>query len=162
MWRYLAGGLSALLLVAAGLFWWQNRSAGHVGKVAPRPSPPRPSGTPPRRSRPRPPPRDKAREDKRFARYDKDRDGNVTRDEYLVLRHRAFEKLDTNGDGRLSFDEYAAKAIKRFGEADEDKSGALNSAEFATTRPVRRTPATPQCDCSAAVQACLGGAEDDN
>ncbi|MCB8829786.1 hypothetical protein LJD47_32720, partial [Escherichia coli] len=42
------------------------------------------------------------REQKRFNRYDKDRDDKVTRDEYLAARRKAFAKLDTNGDGHLS------------------------------------------------------------
>ena len=45
----------------------------------------------------------KTREQKRFGRYDKDRDGAITRDEYLASRRKAYAKLDTNGDGRLSF-----------------------------------------------------------
>src|SRR3546814_9223897 len=40
------------------------------------------------------------REERRFNRYDKDRDEAITREEYLASRRKAFAKLDVNGDGR--------------------------------------------------------------
>lgn len=83
------------------------------------------------------------REQKRFDRYDRNRDGKVDRDEYLFNQRKAFAKLDTDGDGKLSFDEYSAKAIAKFAHADADRSGALSAAEFATTR-VQRKP-KPKC-----------------
>ena len=86
---------------------------------------------------------EKTREQKRFDRYDRNRDGKVDRDEYLLSRHKAFAKLDTNGDGKLSFEEYSAKAIGKFDKADADRSGTLDAAEFATTR-VQRKP-RPKC-----------------
>jgi Ca2+-binding EF-hand superfamily protein len=85
------------------------------------------------------------REQKRFNRYDKDRDGQVTREEYLAQRRKAFAKLDRNGDGQLSFDEWAIKATTKFAAADRDKSGAMNAAEFATTA-VKRKP-RPLANC---------------
>lgn len=48
----------------------------------------------------------KTREQKRFARYDKDKDGIITRDEMLGSRVTAFKKLDKNGDKFLSFEEW--------------------------------------------------------
>ena len=86
---------------------------------------------------------ERTREQKRFDRYDHDRNGRIDRDEYLLARHKNFAKLDTNGDGRLSFEEYAAKAITKFGGADADHSGTLDRAEFATTRVVRKSK--PRC-----------------
>jgi hypothetical protein len=83
------------------------------------------------------PPQD--REAKRLARYDKDKDGAVSRTEYLKSREKAFAKLDLNRDGRLDFDEYAAKTIDKFDAADGDDSGRLTAAEFATTA-VKRKP----------------------
>lgn len=88
---------------------------------------------------------EKTREERRFGRYDKDRDGRITRDEYLASRRKAFAKLDTNGDGRLSFEEYAVATATKFAKADGDRSGVLNAAEFATTRVARKAPATPKC-----------------
>ena len=86
----------------------------------------------------------KTREKKRFGRYDKDRNGSITREEYLASRRKAYAKLDRDGDGRLSFDEWAVRAATKFAGADRDKSGAMNAAEFATTavkrRPARRCP----------------------
>lgn len=81
------------------------------------------------------------REERRFNRYDKDRDASITRDEYLAARRKAFAKLDVNGDGRLDFDEWAVKATAKFAAADRDKSGAMNAAEFATTAVRRKAPA---------------------
>ena len=91
------------------------------------------------------------REAKRLARYDKDKDGLVSRDEYLALRHKAFAKLDTDGDGKLSFAEYSVKAVAKFDDADKDKSGKLSATEFARTAPVRKArkvvcPPTAEAD----------------
>ena len=91
---------------------------------------------------------EKTREQKRFDRYDKDRDGRITRDEYLASRRKAFAKLDTDHDGRLSFDEWAIRTTTKFATADADHSGAMNAAEFLTTKVVRKT--TPKCACPAA------------
>ena len=85
------------------------------------------------------------REQKRFNRYDKDRDGRITRDEYLAARRKAFAKLDANGDGRLSFDEWAIKATTKFAAADKDASGAMTAAEFATTAVKRKAPSRAKC-----------------
>ena len=82
----------------------------------------------------------KTREEKRFGRYDKDRDGAITREEYLVSRRKAYAKLDVNRDGQLSFDEWAAKTTGKFAAADRDRSGTMTAAEFATTA-VKRKPA---------------------
>jgi EF hand len=89
---------------------------------------------------------ERTREEKRFARYDKDKNGAVGRDEYLFSRQKGFAKLDTNGDGRISFEEYAVKTSTKFAAADKDRNGALNATEFATTRVVRKSaPAKPKC-----------------
>jgi hypothetical protein len=140
--QFLAGGLAALLLVAGGLFWWKSLARAD-SPIAP---PPRvaaaelaePLAEPPRAS-------EKTREEKRFARYDKDKNGAIARDEYLLNRRKAFAKLDTNGDGRLSFEEYAVKTSEKFAHADADRSGVLTPAEFATTRVVRKS--APKLNC---------------
>ncbi|MBB4615919.1 EF-hand domain-containing protein [Sphingomonas abaci] len=87
----------------------------------------------------------RTREDKRFDRYDKDRDGQVTRDEYLAQRRKAFAKLDRDGDGHLSFDEWAVKATTKFAAADRDRSNAMDRAEFATTAVKRKPARTMHC-----------------
>src|SRR3546814_1864328 len=62
------------------------------------------------------------REERRFNRYDKDRDEAITREEYLASRRKAFAKLDVNGDGRLSFEEWAIRTTDKFAKADADGS----------------------------------------
>ena len=88
---------------------------------------------------------DESREQRRFARYDKNEDGKVSREEYLAARRRNYDRLDTNHDGKLDFDEYAAKAIVKFNDADKDRSATLDAAEFATTADKRRTGVTAPC-----------------
>ena len=77
----------------------------------------------------------KSREEKRFARADRDDDGRITQAEYLAPRRRNFDKLDTNGDGKLSFEEYAASGIAKYLKADANGDQRLSAAEFATTAP---------------------------
>ena len=137
MWRYMALGGSALAAVAAGVLL--------VGRPdAPAEAlPPAPAAQPQDAVEPLPEEvpeaAPKTREQKRFGRYDKDKDGAITRDEYLQSRRKAYAKLDTNGDGRMSFEEWAAKTVTKFTGADRDRSGTLTPAEFATTA-VKRSP----------------------
>jgi hypothetical protein len=136
MWRFLAGVGSALLLVAAGVLIWRSQ-ADAVQTVAAAPADEAALGfadvnAPPQAS-------EKTREQKRFGRYDKDKNGAVSRGEYLLSRQKAYAKLDTNGDGRLSFEEFAIKTTQKFAKADRDGTGVLTPAEFLTTRVVRKT-----------------------
>lgn len=101
--------------------------------------------TPPTRYPTRPEATPRTREEKRFGRYDKDRDGAITREEYLVSRRKAYAKMDANRDGALQFDEWAGKTLAKFSGADGDGSGTMTAAEFATTA-VKRTPRSrPTC-----------------
>lgn len=139
MWRYLVGGLATLALVAAGMLVF-NRSAKSVAALPTAPlalAQTTEGGALPTTV---PEASEKTREQKRFDRYDKDRDGKVTREEYLAPRRKAFAKLDTNHDGVLSFDEWAVKTETKFAEADKDKSGAMSPAEFVSTAPKRKAP----------------------
>jgi hypothetical protein len=152
MWRYLAGGVAAILMVGAGWLLFGSHARPEIlAATAPRTSAtPTPGADDPLPAAlPAAPPRD--REQKRFDRYDKDRDGRITAVEYLVPRRKAFAKLDKNGDGRLSFEEWATRTTTRFQTADADRSGAMSAAEFATTAPKRR--AGPACRCPAAATA---------
>ena len=142
MWRYVAGGASALLLVTAGVML----STGKARPPSPLSPPPAavasqdeglPANVPEASAR--------TREQKRFDRYDKDRDAQVTREEYLAQRRKAYAKLDTNHDGQLSFDEWAVKTTTKFAVADKDKSGAMTPVEFATTAPKRTVKRQPNC-----------------
>lgn len=143
MWRYLAGGVAALLLVAAGVLLFKSpaRSDSPL-PAAPAASAEQAEGLPDTV----PEATAKTREEKRFGRYDKDRDAKITREEYLAARRKAFARLDTNADGKLSFEEWAIKATTKFAEADKDKSGAMNAAEFSTTA-VKRNPQRAKVQC---------------
>lgn len=139
MWRYVVGTAAVAAMAGAGLlvFGGPEKAAAlppapaqSTASVAPLPDV-APTAT------------DLTREQRRFGRYDKDRDGGVTREEYLAQRRKAYAKLDVDGDGRLSFDEWAVKATTKFAGADRDRSGTMSATEFATTA-VKRKPA-PRC-----------------
>lgn len=148
MWRYLAGGVAAMLMIAAGWLLFGSRARPEP-VLATRPEATRaaPQEDAPEADAPLPAASERTREQKRFDRYDKDRDAAIAREEYLAPRRKAFAKLDTNGDGRLTFEEWAVKTTTRFAGADADKSGTLSAEEFATTRPKRRE--RPTCRCPA-------------
>ncbi|RZL83154.1 MAG: EF-hand domain-containing protein, partial [Sphingomonas sp.] len=103
MWRYLAGGTAVMACIVAGFLFFGGKArpgpvlppqpAAQVGG-APAPDP-LPDSAPEATA--------KTREQKRFDRYDKDRDAKITREEYLVQRRKAYARLDVDGDGRLSF-----------------------------------------------------------
>ncbi len=141
--RFLAGVAAALLLTTAGVLLWNGRAADrHLPGAPPSAGPSHAYGKeagdePPAASA-------ESREQRRFARYDKDEDGKVSRDEYFANRHKAFAKLDANHDGRLTFDEWAAKAIGKFASADHDRSTTLDRVEFATTAVKRRANQWPR------------------
>lgn len=161
MWRYLAGGVAALLMVAAGWLLFGSRA----GSESPLPPAPRASsGQPQGRAGSLPDmvpeATAKTREDRRFGRYDKDRDGQVGREEYLASRRKAFARLDTNGDGRLAFEEWSAKTLTKFAGADKDRSGAMSPAEFATTAVKRSTRPRPNCPPLTRAQPATSSAAD--
>lgn len=139
MWRYLAGAVGGLLLAGGGLVLWQGRDNGpHITPAPLQAAEPTPAPEPPAAT-------EKTREEKRFARYDKDKDGKVSREEFLASRRKAYAKLDTNGDGRLSFEEWSAKTTDRFAKADGDKSATLTAEEFAATRIARKRTRPAPC-----------------
>ena len=148
MLRFIAGAASALLLVAAGFFLWKSQ-AENESPVPPAPPAPIQANylTPVQQAQlPIPPAAPaKSKEEKRFARADKDDDGRITRAELLQPRQKAFAKLDTNGNGSLSFEEWAVKTTEKFARADADRSGWLSPKEYQTTAP---KPAKPKkCAC---------------
>lgn len=164
MWRFLAGVGSTLLFVVAGFFVWQGTAGKEVAVVPEAPALISPAGD----SRQLafadvadPPSADpKSKEEKRFNRYDKDKNGTISRDEYLLSRRKAYAKLDLNGDGKLSFDEYAVKTVTKFARADGDRSGILNRKEFETTRVIRKAQSKPNCPPSLRAPEPKGEDED--
>lgn len=151
--KFLAGGMAAILMIAAGLFWWQGRASRET-TVTPRPEmvaaadlePPvgddNAFGAPP----PMPPSATpQSREQRRFDRYDRNRDGIISRAEMLASRTKAFKALDKDGNNLLSFEEWAVATSDRFAKADGDSDGKLSRAEFATTAP--KPKVKQRCGC---------------
>lgn len=143
--RFLAGAAVCFLLMTGAFLFWQSRAADSPSLPrAPAASTSAISlfgGSEPLQA---PEASEKTREEKRFSRADKNKDGKIEAEEYFAARRRNFDKLDVNHDARLSFEEYAAKAIDKFNTAGGRK-GWLSEAEFATTaapRPKHRT-----CSC---------------
>ena len=141
--RFFAGVAACFVMLTGAFLLWQGRAEEPT--LPPAPSA-RPSMVLPNQAVMAPPeatPR--SREEKRFSRADKDKDGKIAREELLAPRRKAYAKLDTNGDGRLSFEEWAVKTLDKFNGADRDRSGWLAPAEYATTAP---KPAKKQrCAC---------------
>jgi hypothetical protein len=157
--RIVLGALAALLLVAAGIFWWQGRAATERGPALPvsletgaAPLDALPEVDPGNRRGPAPPELDEVtREQRRFDRIDRDRDGRVTRNEMLAPRVAAFRKLDVDHNNLLTFEEWAVRTSNRFRAADANGDQALTRQEFLATKPKRA--AKPQCRCASVRRA---------
>lgn len=146
------GGVGALVLVGAGLFWWQGRAQVEQGAPPPAvaeatPAPDElPLADPAGMRGPAPPEATElSREERRFFRYDRNRDRKISRNEMLSTRSDAFRKLDKDGNNLLTFEEWAVTTVDRFEGADTDGNGELSQAEFARTAPKRT--AQPKCKC---------------
>ena len=151
--RVLLGALSALLLSAAGLFWWQGRAETQFGDAPPdlaveeKAAPgPLPSADVNGMRGPTPPEATEiTREQRRFARLDRDIDGRITRNEMMSTRTADFRKLDVDGNNLLTFEEWAVATANRFKGADANGDLWLSREEFATTRP--KDQSKPKCRC---------------
>lgn len=150
--RTVLGAFAALLLVATGLFWWQGRAALDIGEAPPPAAGPMPdeglpdaTGQGLRGAMP-PAASEVTREQRRFDRLDRNRDGKITRVEMLTPRVAAFRKLDTDGNNLLSFEEWAVKTSNRFKGADGNGDGNLDRPEFARTKP--KVKPKPACNCA--------------
>jgi len=151
--RIVLGALAALLFVAAGLFWLQGRA--EVERGAPPPIPAAPSAGVPDalpsadtaglRGPELPQVSKLSDEQMRFGRYDRDRDGRITRNELLSSRTAAFRKLDKDGNNLLTFEEWAVATVDKFAQADADRNLSLTPQEFRTTAPPPK--AKPKCGC---------------
>jgi hypothetical protein len=144
--RFFAGAAACFLFITGAFLLWQGRAqdapmlpeappavSGQPSMVVAGEGPKAPEATP------------KSREQKRFSRADKDKNGRVEREELLAPRRKAYAKLDTNGNGQLSFEEWAVKTLDKFGGADKDRSGWLTPAEYASTAPP--PPKKKRCAC---------------
>lgn len=148
------GVFVGLLLAGVGVFWWQGRA--QVETNAPAPPEPEdvaaatdelPTGDPGDMTGPAPPEASElTREERRFFRYDRNRDRIITRNEMLSTRSDAFRKLDVDGNNLLTFEEWAITTSERFEGMDGDGDAKLTPAEFATSAPARR-PSRPACRC---------------
>jgi hypothetical protein len=148
--RIVLGGAIALLLVAIGVFWLQGRAEVERGAPPPAPSATQPEGLPSADvaglQGPAPPEASElSREQRRFFRYDRNRDRRITRDEMLSTRTDAFRDLDADGNNLLTFEEWAVTTVERFDQADANRDRELSEQEFATTAP--QPSATPGCRC---------------
>ena len=141
MGRFFAGVAACFLMVTGAFLLWQGRAAEPSGVPEPSSAKFAAAGISPTpllavSDTLRPPEASpKSREQRRFSRADKNKDGKVEIEDLLQPRRKAFAKLDANGDGRLSFEEWATKTITKVKGADADNSGWLNPAEYASTAP---------------------------
>ena len=151
--RILLGAFGALVLATIALFWMQGRA--QVEEAAPPPEPgeevaadsdalPQVDASGMRGPAP-PEASELSREQRRFFRYDRDRDLKITRNEMLSTRTAAFRRLDTDGNNLLTFEEWAISTSNRFDGMDADGDDELTPAEFATSRPSPRS--TQSCSC---------------
>lgn len=151
--RFLLGGLAALVSVGIGLFWLQGRA--QVEQAAPPPEVAAsqvPGELPTANAEdavgPSPPEATElSREQRRFGRFDRDRDGRISRAEMLSSRTDGFRKLDRDGNNLLSFEEWAVATAQRFDHADGDRDQYLTAAEFRTTAPPLQRP-KQGCSCA--------------
>ncbi len=153
--RYVAGAGSMMLLMTAGMFLWIGASGQEVAipEAPPPPELTEPEGLPeademaPALGPPPPtPPRayKASREERRFNRYDRNRDEVITRLELMSSRTKAFKALDEDGNNLLTFEEWAVATSDRFAGADTDENGQLTRSEFRSTRPKRTAS---RCKC---------------
>lgn len=140
--RFLAGAAACFLLLTGAFLFWQSRA--EEAPLLPAAPPARAASGALRLPDP-PEATAKSREEKRFSRADKDKNGKIEREEILAPRRKAFAKLDANGNGSLSFEEWADKSIDKFDGADKDRSGWLSASEYATTAPP--PPKKKRCSC---------------
>ena len=151
--RVILGLFLGLVLSTVGLYWWQGRA--QVEQLAPPPPEPEvntpnadelPLTDPGDMRGPVPPEASElTREQRRFFRYDRNRDWRITRNEMLSTRSEGFRALDVDGNNLLTFEEWAVTTAERFDEADADRDGKLTPKEFATKAPKK---ATRRASCS--------------
>ncbi len=157
MGRMFLGLFLGLVLSGVGIFWWQGRAQVEQNAPPPpeaedaAPAPEElPITDPGEMEGPTPPEASElTREQRRFFRYDRNRDLTITRNEMLSTRSDAFRKLDVDGNNLLTFEEWAVTTANRFDGADVDGNGQLTQSEFRTTaRPApSNTTRRNNCRC---------------
>jgi hypothetical protein len=160
--RFLAGAAACFLLLTGAFLMWQSHAEQRPSlPAAPAPQAFAASASTPDLDLPLEAPEasPKSREEKRFARYDKDKDGKVEAGEYLAARRKNFDKLDVDHNGTLSFNEYAAKGIEKFVGAGGRK-GWLSPAEFVKTAPPPAKKKSCSCGRTFASARPSDGADD--
>ena len=145
--RFFAGALATFLLLTGAFLLWKSRAE----RTSDLPPAPRmavnPNGGVELAAIPQAPEADpKSKEEKRFDRADKDKNGTIALAELVEPRRKPFAKLDLNRDGRLSFEDWAVKTIDKFKTADANRNGGLTRAEYATTAPKPKAK-KPVCEC---------------
>lgn len=150
--RIFLGALCALVLTGVGMFWWQGRAEVEQGAPPPLALPDKsaepeiPVADITDLTGPAPPEATElTREQRRFFRYDQNRDRIISRNEMLSSRTSAFRELDKDGNNLLSFEEWAVATADRFDMADSNRNRELTPAEFATSAPKKK--AKPTCSC---------------
>ncbi|MEY2942749.1 MAG: hypothetical protein RLY97_763 [Pseudomonadota bacterium] len=165
--RMVLGAVSALLMAAAGIFWWQGRAALERGAPPPELSGQTgnggeielPTADPHGRGAALPggAKRLMSKEEKRFNRYDRNKDGQIIRNEMLATRVTGFKKLDINRDNLLSFEEWAVKTANRFKEVDKNGDGIVTRAELDGYMLAKdNKPKRASCACGPAPKAAKG------
>ena len=159
MLRFFAGAAAAFLLLTGAFLIWQSRADERPGLPA-APAPRAYGASMLSGAQPLDAPEASAesRAEKRFSRYDRNKDGKVEADEYLAARRRNFDKLDLDHNGQLSFQEYAIKGIQKFQAAGGGK-GWLSPAEFVKTAPP--PPKRKTCSCGRPQPAQVAENSDD-
>ncbi len=152
--KIILGAVIALVLAGVGAFWWQGRAEVEQGAPLPdpdalvleTPGPELPESDPGDMIGPEPPEASElTKEQKRFFRYDRNRDWRITRTEMLSSRTDAFRKLDKDGNNLLDFEEWAVATVEKFEGADENSDNQLTPGEFASTAPKPRK--ARRCAC---------------
>src|SRR3546814_16060192 len=109
-----------MLFMAAGFVIWASDSD------ADDPIPPAPAAAPllmaPQKPPTPPAAPEKSREEKRFARYDDNEGGIITRAEMMGSRRGSWERLADNGDNTLDFERWASLHTEKFPTPEAERS----------------------------------------
>ena len=152
---FVSGSIVTLFVMALGMFWWQGRAEVEAAAPPPDPmafAPPAfdpmalPEADTANLTGPEPPEASElSKEQRRFFRYDRNRDWRITRAEMLSTRTKSFRKLDTDGNNLLDFEEWAHATVDKFETADANSDRELSPAEFASTKP--KPTSSRRCAC---------------